>query len=155
MPPGFWAAAACDTTSMTEPAPTAAHRRSLRLISASEPKPARQMPRLASGFPVPGIAAGWPRLAARKQRITRMRCLRIRRLGVGRRRSAFGRDQQEWRALALIGPFGMGGDLFLARRPLLDAAQREAEPDQQVDVGRHHAVLFDDAFGQPVPRARA
>src|ERR1700704_5925289 len=134
MPPGFWAAAAWAIVSASSPAPTAVHRRSVRVIFASWPE-RRGIGASHSGFPVPGVVAGLP--VSRPGGTVAWRQRFCERLSFAYRgsRSAPRADNQERRALALIGKRGLRGALFRARPPLLDRGQGEAEPQQHVEIG--------------------
>src|SRR5215831_21034132 len=66
-----------------------------------------------------------------------------------------GGDEQKRRALALIGPVGLGGDLLLRRAPFLDVAYHEPGSDQHIHIAAQGPVSLDDAFGQPIRRPRA
>ena len=66
-----------------------------------------------------------------------------------------GSHEQKRRALALVRPIRLGRDLLLGRTPLLDMGDREAEPNEHVDVGRQRPMLLEDTFGEPIRRARA
>src|SRR5216684_2488940 len=63
------------------------------------------------------------------------------------------RDNEEGRAVALIGEARLGLDLRIVRAPFLDVRYREPGPDEQIDRGRDCAVLLDDARSQPIGRA--
>src|SRR5580704_7190583 len=149
-PPVFWAAAVLAMVNASRPAATAAPRRRVRVISASQPDRPRDWSRLppASPFPasprvcpvsLPGGTVAWRNTVANAPRSPTRRS-----------RSAPRTDDQEGWALALIGESRLRGDLLRARAPLLDMGQGEAEPQQHVEIGRDGAVLFDDAFRQPI-----
>jgi len=61
-----------------------------------------------------------------------------------------GRHEEERRALALIGPVRLGCNLLFGRTPFLDMGDREAKPNEHVDVGREGPMLLDDTFGEPI-----
>lgn len=63
--------------------------------------------------------------------------------------------EQKCRALAFFCKAGQRRDLRVARSPFLDMGNGKAKPHKHVDVSRNCAVLFDDALGEPIRRARA
>src|SRR5271169_1385904 len=61
-----------------------------------------------------------------------------------------GSHEEERRALALVCPVRLGRYLLVGWTPLLDMGDREAKPNEHVDVGRESPMLLDDPFGEPI-----
>src|SRR5919205_3474280 len=60
------------------------------------------------------------------------------------------RQEQEWGAVHFIGPFGMCGNLLLARSPLFEVDEAEALRQQAVHIARHGAMILHDARRYPL-----
>jgi hypothetical protein len=63
------------------------------------------------------------------------------------------RDQQEHRPLAIFGQSRPGCDLIVCRSPFLNMGYRKAGPEEQLERGSDHAVLFYNALGKPIRRS--
>src|SRR5690242_19724029 len=110
-------------------------------IATSTPSPASAR---AIALPIPALPpVTSAHLPLSFRSISRPRCLSSR------------RDQQKHRAVALLGPFRMGGDLLIVRPPFLEVHQRKPEPDQQTDDGADRAVLLVHSRRQPIDCARS
>src|ERR1700761_5973324 len=69
--------------------------------------------------------------------------------------AAYRRYEKEVRTLPLIQQRWLRRGLRVGRSPFLDMRQCQSMTDQHIQICRHAAVLFDDAFAQPVDITRA